>query len=90
MSLALGSRFRNLGAVFSDVSADFRGSEDSECLKEKRCSMVFPIEPDQSYASPMLVKDYAGFLKNPQVSVDLIVGAVDFAHECHNVHSPAC
>jgi hypothetical protein len=36
----------------------------------------------------MLVKDYSFFLQNLQVQVNLVVGAINLAHERHNVDSP--
>jgi len=37
----------------------------------------------------VFIKDYAFFLQDLQVRIDLAVGAVDFSNQLHNVIAPA-
>lgn len=56
-------------------------------MKQKRGLRVLLVQLDQTRSPIVLVEDYVFFLQNLEVLVDLAVGAVDFAHEAHDVEA---
>jgi hypothetical protein len=62
--------------------------EHFQRLKQKRRSRVFPVQSDEPQSSKMRVKDDALLFQNVQARVNLVVGAVNLAHNLHNVESP--